>query len=384
MSRKPNRPLRPPLKKKSDAIEILDRDPRASHSGSRDEDAQPSRKDAHLNADPRGPRAPRPPRAGGAPAPRRPRIEGDPVRHPDAHRSALGQPEGGERRGRGAGGGRNAPTMLTEPERLQKVLAQAGVASRREIEEWVVAGRISVNGLPASLGQKIGPGDRVKVNGKLIPLRFTQRSPRVLIYHKPEGEIVSRDDPEGRPTVFERLPVLRKGRWLAVGRLDFNTSGLLLFTNDGDLANKLMHPRYELEREYAVRILGELTEEQAKSLTEGIQLEDGPAKFNLLRDEGGEGANHWYRVTISEGRNREVRRMFEAVGLTVSRLMRVRYGSVELPARLKRGMRMEMPEPEACALAGLPAPQQSRQQDERAKRPVKLHRTQPRAGVKPR
>lgn len=392
MSRKPNRPLRPPLKKKSDAIEILDRDPRESRGGRRgegaprDEDAQPSRKDAHLNVDPRGPRTPRPPRPAGAQAPRRPRIEGDPVRHPEAHRSALGQPEGGERpaRGRGQGqgggqgGGRNAPTTLSEPERLQKVLAQAGVASRREIEEWVVAGRISVNGLPASLGQKIGPGDRVKVNGKLVPLRFTQRSPRVLIYHKPEGEIVSRDDPEGRPTVFERLPILRKGRWLAVGRLDFNTSGLLLFTNDGDLANKLMHPRYELEREYAVRILGELTEEQVKSLTEGIQLEDGPAKFNLLRDEGGEGANHWYRVTISEGRNREVRRMFEAVGLTVSRLMRVRYGSVELPARLKRGMWMEMPEAEACALAGLPPPQQSRQQDQRDKRPVKLHRTQPR------
>ncbi|MBP7639485.1 MAG: pseudouridine synthase [Thauera sp.] len=392
MSRKPNRPLRPPLKKKSDAIEILDRDPRESRGGQRgegaprDEDAQPSRKDAHLNVDPRGPRTPRPPRPAGAQAPRRPRIEGDPVRHPEAHRSALGQPEGGERpaRGRGQGqgggqgGGRNAPTTLSEPERLQKVLAQAGVASRREIEEWVVAGRISVNGLPASLGQKIGPGDRVKVNGKLVPLRFTQRSPRVLIYHKPEGEIVSRDDPEGRPTVFERLPILRKGRWLAVGRLDFNTSGLLLFTNDGDLANKLMHPRYELEREYAVRILGELTEEQVKSLTDGIQLEDGPAKFNLLRDEGGEGANHWYRVTISEGRNREVRRMFEAVGLTVSRLMRVRYGSVELPARLKRGMWMEMPEAEACALAGLPPPQQSRQQDQRDKRPVKLHRTQPR------
>jgi 23S rRNA pseudouridine2605 synthase len=392
MSRKPNRPLRPPLKKKSDAIEILDRDLRESRGGQRgegaprDEDAQPSRKDAHLNVDPRGPRTPRPPRPAGAQAPRRPRIEGDPVRHPEAHRSALGQPEGGERpaRGRGQGqgggqgGGRNAPTTLSEPERLQKVLAQAGVASRREIEEWVVAGRISVNGLPASLGQKIGPGDRVKVNGKLVPLRFTQRSPRVLIYHKPEGEIVSRDDPEGRPTVFERLPILRKGRWLAVGRLDFNTSGLLLFTNDGDLANKLMHPRYELEREYAVRILGELTEEQVKSLTDGIQLEDGPAKFNLLRDEGGEGANHWYRVTISEGRNREVRRMFEAVGLTVSRLMRVRYGSVELPARLKRGMWMEMPEAEACVLAGLPPPQQSRQQDLRDKRPVKLHRTQPR------
>ncbi len=204
--------------------------------------------------------------------------------------------------------------MLSEPERLQKVLAQAGVGSRREIEEWVVAGRISVNGLPAALGQKIGPGDRVKVNGKLVSLRFTQRSPRVLIYHKPEGEIVSRDDPDGRPTVFERLPILRKGRWLAVGRLDFNTSGLLLFTNDGDLANRLMHPRYEMEREYAVRLLGELNDEQAKSLTEGLQLADGPARFNTLRNEGGEGINHWYRVTISEGRNREVRRMFEADG----------------------------------------------------------------------
>ena len=395
MPRKPNRPLRPPLKKKSDAIEILDRDPRetrARHGQGepRDGDDEPGRKDANLNADPRGSRPSRPSRAPGAPAvgtaQRRSRIEGDPARHPEAHRPALGQPERGERptRGNSQRGGGTAPTTLSEPERLQKVLAQAGVASRREIEEWVVAGRISVNGLPASLGQKVGPGDRVKVNGKLVPLRFTQRSPRVLIYHKPEGEIVSRDDPEGRPTVFERLPLLRKGRWLAVGRLDFNTSGLLLFTNDGDLANKLMHPRYELEREYAVRILGELSEEHVKALTEGIQLEDGPAKFNLLRDEGGEGANHWYRVTISEGRNREVRRMFEAVGLTVSRLMRVRYGSVELPARLKRGMWMEMPEAEACALAGLAPPQQSREQDERAKRPVKLHRTQPRAGGKPR
>lgn len=343
MPRKPNSPFRPP-QKKSEAIEILDRParpPRGGRENARDEDAQPQDPNAHLNADPRGPRAPR-----------------------------GGRPQGQAR-------GRNAPTTLTEPERLQKVLAQAGVASRREIEEWVVAGRISVNGLPASLGQKIGPGDRVKVNGKLIPLRFTQRSPRVLIYHKPEGEIVSRDDPEGRPTVFERLPVLRKGRWLAVGRLDFNTSGLLLFTNDGDLANKLMHPRYELEREYAVRLLGELAEEQAKSLTEGIQLEDGPAKFNTLRDEGGEGANHWYRVTISEGRNREVRRMFEAVGLTVSRLMRVRYGAVELPARLKRGMWMEMPEADACKLAGVAAPQRQGQDEKRAKRPPKMHRTTP-------
>lgn len=379
--RKSNRPLRPP-QKKSDAVEILDRrdQPRRGSRGdgneARDEDAQPRRPDAHLNADPRGPRTSGGGRAGG-----RPRGDGNAASRPDAHQSALGRPERSERaqRGpatRGQGGGRNAPTTLTEPERLQKVLAQAGVASRREIEELVIAGRISVNGLPASLGQKIGPGDRVKLNGKLIPLRFAQRSPRVLIYHKPEGEIVSRDDPEGRPTVFERLPLLRKGRWLAVGRLDFNTSGLLLFTNDGDLANRLMHPRYELDREYAVRLLGELTEEQAKSLTEGIQLEDGPARFNSLRDEGGEGANHWYRVTISEGRNREVRRMFEAVGLTVSRLMRVRYGPVELPARLKRGMWMEMAEADACALAGVPVPQ--RRPDERDKRPPKLHHTTPR------
>lgn len=379
MSRKPNRPLRPPTKKKSDAIEILDRDPRADRRAARDEEAQPSAPDAHLNADPRGARRARPESGRGS---RRP---DDPARRPDAHQTALGQTQRGERAPRGgvSGRARNAPTTLTEPERLQKVLAQAGVASRREIEDWVLAGRISVNGLPAALGQKIGPGDRVKVNGKLVPLRFSQRSPRVLIYHKPEGEIVSRDDPEGRPTVFERLPLLRKGRWLAVGRLDFNTSGLLLFTNDGDLANRLMHPRYELEREYAVRVLGELTEEQAQSLCEGIQLEDGPAKFNQLRAEGGEGANHWYRVTISEGRNREVRRMFEAVGLTVSRLMRVRYGSVELPARLKRGMWMEMPEADACRLAGVPVPQ-SRESDERAKRPVKLHRTQPRGGAKER
>lgn len=258
------------------------------------------------------------------------------------------------------------------------MLAQAGIASRREVEELVLAGRISVNGEPASLGQKIGPGDRVKLNGKLITLHFAQRTPRVLIYHKPEGEIVSREDPEGRPTVFERLPLINKGRWLAVGRLDFNTSGLLLFTNDGGLANRLMHPRYELEREYAVRVLGQLDEAQAKSLVDGIQLEDGVARFNHLLDAGGEGANHWYRVTITEGRNREVRRMFEAVGLTVSRLMRVRYGTVELPARLKRGMWMELPEAEVCALAGLPAPQ--RQQTPRDKKPAKLHRTTPRAG----
>lgn len=389
MSRKPNRPLRPPLKKKSDAIEILDRDPRArpAEGGPQGPGGQPRRKEARLDADPQGARPAQPSRArGAASVPQGGRSEGERGRRREGQPPALGQSERGARPTRASGphGGPAAATPPSEPERLQKVLAQAGVGSRREIEAWVVAGRVLVNGLPAALGQKVGPGDRVKVNGKLIPLRFTQRSPRILIYHKPEGEIVSRDDPEGRPTVFERLPLLRKGRWLAVGRLDFNTSGLLLFTNDGDLANKLMHPRYELEREYAVRVLGELSDAHVKSLTEGIQLEDGLSRFNLLRDEGGEGANHWYRVTISEGRNREVRRMFEAVGLTVSRLMRVRYGSVELPARLKRGMWMEMPEAEACALAGLAPPQQSREQDERAKRPVKLHRTPPRAVGKSR
>jgi 23S rRNA pseudouridine2605 synthase len=247
-------------------------------------------------------------------------------------------------------------TTYDAPQRLHKVLAAAGIGSRREIEDWIIAGRISVNGEPADVGQKVGPGDRVRINGKLMPLRFATRVPRVVLYHKPEGEIVSRDDPEGRPTVFDRLPVLRKGRWIAVGRLDFNTSGLLLFVNDGDLANKLMHPRYELDREYAVRILGELDEAQRGALLAGIELEDGPAKFNTLLDAGGEGANHWYRVTLSEGRNREVRRMFEAMGLTVSRLMRVRYGPVVLPSRLKRGMWEDMAEEEVCALAGLPKP----------------------------
>lgn len=265
-----------------------------------------------------------------------------------------------------------------EPERLQKVLAQMGLGSRREIEEWVVAGRILVNDQPAELGQKIGPGDRVKCNGKLVPLRFDTRTPRLIMYHKPDGEIVSRDDPEGRPTVFDRLPMLRKGRWIAIGRLDFNTSGLLLFTNDGTLANRLMHPRYELEREYAVRLLGQLTDEQAESLRSGIQLEDGVARFTTLRDEGGEGINHWYRVTLSEGRNREVRRMFEAVGLTVSRLMRVRYGPVALPSKLKRGMWMDLPEAEVCEIAGLPKPRHEAGSADKNKRRDKLHRTTPR------
>ncbi|WP_040570820.1 23S rRNA pseudouridine(2605) synthase RluB [Methyloversatilis thermotolerans] len=245
---------------------------------------------------------------------------------------------------------RRGPVVFKEPQKLHKMLADMGLGSRRELEEWIIAGRVSVNSMPAHVGQRIGPEDKVRVNGKLIQIHFAQRAPRVMLYHKPEGEIVSRDDPEGRPSVFDKLPKVSAGRWIAVGRLDFNTSGLLVFTTNGELANKLMHPSFELEREYAVRLLGELTPEQAKQLVDGMELEDGIAKFNSLVDGGGEGANHWYRVTLSEGRNREVRRMFEAIGLTVSRLMRVRYGPFELPKHLARGKTLELKAEEVTRL----------------------------------
>lgn len=238
--------------------------------------------------------------------------------------------------------------IKTETEKLHKALADAGLGSRRELEDLIGAGRVSVNGLPAHVGQRIGPGDRVKMNGKLVNLRWTPRRPRILMYHKPEGEIVSRDDPDGRPSVFDNLPKVA-GRWIAVGRLDFNTGGLLLFTTDGTLANRLMHPRHEVEREYAVRVVGELNDEQRESLLQGVVLEDGEARFRALADEGGEGTNHWYRVVLAEGRYREVRRLFEEVGLMVSRLIRVRYGPVALPPRLKRGMSQELNEAEVSA-----------------------------------
>lgn len=253
----------------------------------------------------------------------------------------AGQPDGGggrDRKGRGRQkGGDGEGGGSAESQKLQKVLADAGKGSRREIEEWIQAGRVSVNGLPAHLGQRVGAEDRIKVNGKAVLLKSPSKSARVIIYHKPEGEIVSRQDPEGRPSVFANLPPMKNGRWVAIGRLDFNTSGLLLFTDNGELANRLMHPRYAVEREYAVRLLGQLTEEQIEELSDGILLEDGLARFGKVEDAGGEGANHWYRVTLNEGRNREVRRMFELLGLTVSRLMRVRYGPVSLPRDLHRG-----------------------------------------------
>ncbi|NGM88831.1 rRNA pseudouridine synthase [Parapusillimonas sp. SGNA-6] len=221
--------------------------------------------------------------------------------------------------------------------KLHKVLADAGIGSRREMEELIVAGRVSVNGEPAHIGQRVGANDQVRVNGRAITRPNAKKPPRIILYHKPAGEIVSHDDPEGRATVFARLPKMRVGKWLSVGRLDLNTEGLLILTTSGDLANRLMHPRYGAEREYAVRVLGELGEAQQASLLKGIQLEDGVAQFGSLEYLGGEGSNRWYRVTLKEGRNREVRRMFEAAGVTVSRLIRTRFGEVVLPRNLRRG-----------------------------------------------
>jgi len=228
--------------------------------------------------------------------------------------------------------------------KLHKVLAEAGLGSRRDMEDLIVSGRVSVNGEPAHIGQRILPTDAVRINGKLIQRRVSSKPPRVLVYHKPAGEIVSHDDPEGRPSVFDRLPTMKTGKWLAVGRLDFNTEGLLLFTTSGDLANRLMHPRYSIDREYAVRTLGELEEGMRQKLLSGVELDDGKANFSKVQDGGGEGINKWYRVVIGEGRNREVRRMFEAVGLTVSRLIRTRYGAMTLPTGLKRGRWEELEE----------------------------------------
>ena len=232
--------------------------------------------------------------------------------------------------------------LNAQSEKLHKVLADAGVGSRRDMEELIIAGRVSVNGQPAHVGQRVLPSDQVRINGKPLARKQPGRPPRVLLYHKPAGEIVSQDDPDNRPTVFDKLPKIAGSRWVAVGRLDFNTEGLLIFSTSGELANRLMHPRYEVEREYAVRVLGELTEEQKRRLLEGVELDDGPAKFSRLEEAGGEGANRWYRAVIAEGRNREVRRMFSAVGLDVSRLIRIRYGAIQLPRSLARGRYSEL------------------------------------------
>ncbi len=221
--------------------------------------------------------------------------------------------------------------------KLHKVLAEVGIGSRREMEELIVAGRVSVNGEPAHIGQRVSATDVVRVNGKTVNRSVSKKPPKVILYHKPAGEIVSHDDPAGRATVFSRLPHLKTGKWLSIGRLDLNTEGLLILTTSGDLANRLMHPRYGNEREYAVRVLGELSDEIRTKLLEGVALQDGMAQFGGVDFLGGEGSNRWYRVTLQEGRNREVRRIFEAVGLTVSRLIRTRFGEIVLPPNLRRG-----------------------------------------------
>ncbi len=237
-----------------------------------------------------------------------------------------------------------------ETPKLHKVLAQAGMGSRLEMEQLILEGRISVNNEPAHVGQRIQHGDQIKVNGKPIRYRIDPPPARVIAYHKPVGEVVTHDDPQNRPTVFRKLPRQVQGKWQSVGRLDLNTEGLLLFTSSGELANKLMHPRFGLEREYAVRVLGGLSNEEKTRLLDGVQLEDGFASFGSIEDGGGEGSNCWYRVTISEGRNREVRRMLEAVGHAVSRLIRIRYGAMVLPRGLKRGAWMELDERDIQAL----------------------------------
>lgn len=237
-----------------------------------------------------------------------------------------------------------------ETPKLHKVLAQSGLGSRLEMEQLILEGRISVNNEPAHIGQRIQFGDNIKVNGKPIRFRIDPPPARVIAYHKPVGEVVTHDDPQNRPTVFRRLPKLQQGKWQSVGRLDINTEGLLLFTSSGELANNLMHPRFGLEREYAVRVLGALSKEEKQRLLDGVELDDGLAQFASIEDGGGEGANCWYRVTISEGRNREVRRMLESVGHAVSRLIRIRYGAMVLPRGLKRGAWMELDDSDIRAL----------------------------------
>ena len=222
-------------------------------------------------------------------------------------------------------------------ERIQKYLANQGHGSRRQIDALLQQGRISVNGKVAKPGDQVDGREKIAVDGKLLRLQRQVARPKILMYHKPVGVVCTRSDPEGRETVYQHLPGLNQGRWVGVGRLDINTSGLLLFTNDGALANRLMHPSYEIEREYAVRVHGAVSADMLQQLRDGVELEDGAAHFDEILDSGGSGSNHWYHVVLKEGRNREVRRLWEAVGVEVSRLVRVRYDQFNLPKWLKPG-----------------------------------------------
>jgi len=237
-------------------------------------------------------------------------------------------------------------------EKVQKVLARTGLASRRTIEEWILAGRVQINGASAHIGDRLVSADKVVVDGNSVEFELADESGRrMIMYNKPEGEVCTRTDPEGRPTVFEHLPRLEGERWVVVGRLDINSTGLLLFTTDGDLANSLMHPSSQVSREYAVRVFGEVTEEILNKLKEGVFLDDGMAKFHSIVDAGGEGVNHWYHVTIKEGKKREVRRMWETQGLQVSRLIRIRFGEITLPSNLSYGKWVELEKPDIDLLA---------------------------------
>ena len=276
-------------------------------------------------------------------------------------------------------------------ERLQKALARQGLGSRRQIESWITEGRIHVNGEKATLGVRIQTGDQVALDGRAVHLK-EQGNRRVIAYNKPEGEVCTRTDPEGRPTVFDRLPKIAGERWIAIGRLDINTSGLLLFTTDGELANRLMHPSHQIEREYAVRVFGEVTEQKVKNLFEGVELEDGPARFTDIVDSANEGINRWFHVCILEGRNREVRRLWESQDLTVSRLKRVRYGSTIIPDHLRQGRWIELEQADVDALADLvelprvaagPKTREDRQRTERQQRKRQHVKSGGRRGVRP-
>lgn len=280
-----------------------------------------------------------------------------------------------------------APPADPAGERLQKVLARFGLGSRREIETWIRQGRVSLNGRYAQLGDRYQPGDRLIVNGRPLNLDAQQDEPvRVLLYHKPTGELVTRRDPEGRPVIFTQLPRPARGRWIAVGRLDINTQGLLLVTNHGELANRLMHPSREIEREYAVRVLGPVDECMLERLTRGVELEDGPARFETVHEAGGEGANRWFHVTLREGRNRIVRRLWESQGITVSRLIRVRFAHIDLPPRLRARTFLELPPEQVEQLLGFvglaPAVGGSAGHPDRSARPAKTAARQP--GGRPR